>query len=48
MALSSEQAISRLEAGAATQFDSQIVRVFVRHIREKGYDMVLAEPRKNS
>jgi putative nucleotidyltransferase with HDIG domain len=43
MALSSEQAIERLEAGAGTQFDPQIVKFFVRHIREKGYDMVLAE-----
>lgn len=39
-ALSSEQAIQRLEAGAGTQFDPKIIKVFVRHIREKGYDLV--------
>jgi len=41
-ALSTEQAIQRLEASAGTQFDPGIVRVFVRHIRSKGYDLVVA------
>jgi putative nucleotidyltransferase with HDIG domain len=42
-ALSIEDAIERLKAGAGTQFDPGIVRVFVRHIRQKGYDLVPAE-----
>jgi putative nucleotidyltransferase with HDIG domain len=42
-ALSIDEAVERLEAGAGTQFDPGIVRVFVRHIREKGLEMVLRE-----
>lgn len=46
-ALSTEQAIERLEAGAGTQFDPRVIRVFVRYIRSKGYDLVLSEHKAN-
>jgi putative nucleotidyltransferase with HDIG domain len=42
-ALSIDEAIDRLKSGAGTQFDPNIVRIFVRHIRQKGYEMVPAE-----
>lgn len=42
-ALSIDEAIERLEAGAGSQFDPEIVRIFVRHIRKKGSDLVLRE-----
>ena len=41
-ALSIDEAIERLESGADTQFDRKVVRVFVRHIRQKGYELVPA------
>ncbi len=43
-ALSIEEAVIRLEAGAGSQFDPDIVQLFVRHIRAKSYDMVPADP----
>lgn len=46
-ALSSEQAIQRLEVAAGTQFDPKIIGVFVSYIREKGYDMVPADITEN-
>ena len=39
-ALSTEQAIQRLEAGAGVQFDPTIVRLFVAFLRRKGSDLV--------
>lgn len=39
-ALSIDEAIGRLEIGAGTQYDSKIVRIFVHHIRQKGYELV--------
>ncbi len=42
-ALSIDEAIERLEAGAGSQFDPEIVRIFVRHIRKKGSELVLRE-----
>lgn len=47
-ALSSEQAIRRLQACAGTQFDPRVVRVFVDYLREKGHDMVLVGGPKSS
>lgn len=41
-ALSIEEAIARMNEAAGTQFDPRIVRVFVRHIREKGFELVPA------
>jgi len=41
-ALSTEQAIQRLEASAGTQFDPRVVKTFVKYIRGKGYDLVVA------
>jgi putative nucleotidyltransferase with HDIG domain len=43
-ALSIDEAIERLEGGAGSQFDPNIVRMFVRHIRRKGYELVPAGP----
>jgi putative nucleotidyltransferase with HDIG domain len=42
-ALSIDEAIERMNKAAGTQFDPKIVRLFVRHIREKGYELVPAE-----
>jgi len=42
-ALSVDEAIERMTNAAGTQFDRKIVRVFVRHIRNKGYELVPAE-----
>jgi len=42
--LSVDQALDRLISGAGTQFDARCVKLFVRYIREKGSQMVLAEP----
>jgi len=39
-ALSIDEAIERLRSSAGTQFDPDIVRLFVRHIRRKGYELV--------
>jgi putative nucleotidyltransferase with HDIG domain len=47
-ALSIDNAIERLEAGAGTQFDPNIVRVFVRFIRRKGSGMILREDSRGS
>ena len=41
-ALSTEQAIQRLEASAGTQFDPRVVKTFVKFIRGKGYELVVA------
>jgi HD-GYP domain-containing protein (c-di-GMP phosphodiesterase class II) len=42
--LSIEEAVTRLEAGAGSQFDPDVTQLFVRHIRAKSYDMVPADP----
>jgi len=42
-ALSIDDAIGRLKAGAGSQFDPSTVRLFIRHIRQKGYELVPAE-----
>ena len=42
-ALSIDEAIERMNSAAGTQFDPKIVKLFVRHIREKGYELVPAE-----
>jgi putative nucleotidyltransferase with HDIG domain len=39
-ALSIDEAIERMQSAAGTQFDPRIVRLFVHHIREKGYELV--------
>jgi putative nucleotidyltransferase with HDIG domain len=41
-ALSIDEAIDRMNKAAGKQFDPRIVRVFVRHIREKGYELIPA------
>jgi putative nucleotidyltransferase with HDIG domain len=46
-ALSVEQAIQRLEAGAGTQFDPRLVRALVQHLRGKGYDLIVAAPQED-
>lgn len=43
-ALSVDEAIDRLQTGVGTQFDPKIVRLFVRHIRKKGSELVPADP----
>jgi putative nucleotidyltransferase with HDIG domain len=43
-ALSIDDAIERLKSAAETQFDPDIIRMFVRHIRNKGYELVPAHP----
>lgn len=42
-ALSVDEAVERLKSGAGTQFDPTIVRLFVRHIRQKGHELVPTE-----
>jgi len=43
-ALSVDEAISRLEAGAGVQFDAKLVNVFVAYVREKGRDLATPVP----
>ncbi len=42
-ALSVDEAVSRLEDAAGTQFDPWIVKVFVKYIRRKGTELVLPD-----
>jgi len=42
-ALSTDQAIQRLNAGAGTQFDPNVVRTFVDYLQSKGYHLVVTE-----
>jgi putative nucleotidyltransferase with HDIG domain len=42
-ALSIDEAVERLQSGAGTQFDPRVVRLFIRHIRQKGHDLVPTE-----
>jgi putative nucleotidyltransferase with HDIG domain len=46
-ALSIDEAVERLEAGAGSQFDPNIVRVFVRHIHQKGFELVIRQGQEN-
>jgi putative nucleotidyltransferase with HDIG domain len=45
-ALSLDEAVARLEDASGVQFDAELVRVFVKYVREKGRDLALVDASK--
>jgi putative nucleotidyltransferase with HDIG domain len=42
-ALSLDEAVARLEEASGVQFDADLVKVFVKYVREKGSDLALVD-----
>ncbi len=47
-ALSLDEAVTRLEEASGVQFDAELVKVFVKYIREKGADLALVDAAETS
>jgi HD-GYP domain-containing protein (c-di-GMP phosphodiesterase class II) len=43
-ALSLDEAVNRLVEASGVQFDAELVKVFVKYVREKGRDLAVVEP----